>query len=47
MHDFDLIEADSIEDFEQATLESVVGMDSFLFEPLFDEEVELLESLSR
>ena len=47
MHDFDILEAEGIEDFEQATLESVVGMDSFLFEPLFDEEVELLNSLSR
>jgi len=48
MLDFDLIEViDSIEDVEQATLEFVVGVDGFLFDPLFDEEVELLTSVAR
>lgn len=45
MLDFDSLELEGIEDVEQAILESVVGFGEFLFDPLFDEEVELLASL--
>ena len=47
MLEFDSLELDGVVDVEQAILESVVGMDGFLFDPLFDEEVELLASLDR
>lgn len=47
MLEFDSIELDCVVDVEQAVLESVVGMDGFLFDPLFDEEVELLASVER
>lgn len=47
MFEFDSFESDCVVDAEQAMLESVVGMDGFLFDPLFDEEVELLASVER
>lgn len=45
MDHLDSLEWDGVVDWDQAMLESVVGMGAMLLDPLLDEEVALLSDL--